>query len=297
VSATGGRLWSEAGRETTESLADDVGKRAKAVRDQVDVDAVHDMRTATRRLRTAVKLYGGEARKKQRDAVEGTLRRVARRLGAVRDLDVLLGHLEGDDVEPLRAAWQSERQKGARRLEGELGRRRFDRALGDAPRLARRADGASGRTGAVDRVGTRAPGLIWEAFGRVLAYEIEPATADPAAIHRMRIAAKKLRYTLEAFEAALPGAAGLIEQVTELQDAAGEMHDAIVAADRARSTIDLDALTDGQRAAIRAFADAQRRRAEGLRRSVGQKLRTVQGRAFRDALAKLVAEMDGTVRS
>jgi CHAD domain-containing protein len=297
MSATGDRLWSEAGRETTESLADEVGKRAKAIRDQVDVEAVHDMRTATRRLRTAINLYGAEARKKQRDPVENMLRRVARRLGAVRDLDVLLDHLQGDDVEPLREAWQSERQKGARRLEAEIGRQRFDRALRDAPRLARRADGSSGRNGAVERVGTRAPGLIWEAFGKVLAYEIEPATADPAAIHRMRIAAKKLRYTLEAFEEALAGASRLIEQVTELQDAAGEMHDAIVAADRARSTIDLDALTDGQRAAIRAFADAQRRRAEGMRRSVGQKLRSVQGPAFRDALGKVVAEMDRSAKS
>jgi CHAD domain-containing protein len=290
----GERPWADAGREKIAELADDVEQRAKAIEPDVDVEPVHDMRTATRRLRTAIALYGSDAGAKKREAVEAELRAVARRLGTVRDLDILLGTLQGDDLEPLRDAWQKERDKGARRLKGALTRGRFDQALRGARRLVRASDGRAGRNGAVDRVGTRAPGLVWKAYGKVLAFDIEPATADPAAIHQMRIAAKKLRYTIEAFEDAIAGSAALMEQVTAVQDAAGEMHDAIVAVDRARSTVDLDPLTDAQRAAIRAFADAQRRRAEGLRRSVGQKLRVIRSQQFRDTLSQVVAEMDRT---
>ena len=76
----------------------------------------------------------------------------------------------------------------------------------------------------------------------------------------MRIAAKELRYTLEAFEDALEPGATLISEVTALQDAAGEMHDAIVAADRARSTIDAGHRRREQ-LAVSAFARSQDRRA------------------------------------
>src|SRR3954454_24199126 len=88
----------------------------------------------------------------------------------------------------------------------------------------------------MQRVAHRGASTSWKSFGTVLAYDLEPMTADPAAIHEMRIAAKGFRYTLEAFEHAVePALTPLIDQVTALQDAAGEMHDAIVAAERSRT--------------------------------------------------------------
>src|SRR4051812_21798275 len=64
VITSGDRLGSAAGRETVNELASLVRKRAKALHVDVDVDAVHDMRTATRRLRTAIALHGQDARGK-----------------------------------------------------------------------------------------------------------------------------------------------------------------------------------------------------------------------------------------
>ena len=79
----------------------------------------------------------------------------------------------------------------------------------------------------------------------------------------MRVAAKKLRYTLEAFQDALEPGAMLIQEVTALQDAGGELHDAIVARDRARETTKAaDDFAKAEQAAIEAFAEAQDRRAE-----------------------------------
>jgi hypothetical protein len=52
------------------------------------------MLTSTRRLRTAVSIYGADADKGDRKRPERELRRVTRRLRAVRDLDVLLKALK-----------------------------------------------------------------------------------------------------------------------------------------------------------------------------------------------------------
>jgi CHAD domain-containing protein len=294
----GDRLWTEAGAERVGELTDELRRRAKNIREAVEVDAVHDMRTATRRLRTTLELYAGEARKKDRKAVEDGLRGIARRLGAVRDLDVLLGTLsaassgDGDaidrrDLGPLRRAWERERKRGARRLLRELEPRVLRGVLARAERLIE-----PGTRGAVvDRVAGRAPGLIWTAYGALLAYEIDSMTADPSIIHRMRITAKQLRYTLEAFEEALVPGATLIEEVTAVHDAAGEMHDSIVARDRARSLLAGNRLEHSERTAIQEYADGADRRADACRPVVAQALTTVRGRRFRISLGRAVARM------
>jgi len=290
----GDRPWSEAGEEIVEMLAKDVAKRSKAVDGKGDVDAVHDMRTTTRRLRTAITIYGEEAPDADREPVEEELKRVSRLLGAVRDLDILLKALDASDKQaarnhhdlaPLRRAWRDERKENSERLADELNKPRFRRALDQARSLVRPSDTPT------HRIATRAPALIWEHFGQVVAYDIDPDSADPDRIHEVRIAAKKLRYTLEAFQDALEPGASLIVEVTALQDAAGDMHDAIVAGERARSVLDDDHLRRRERSAIDAFADAQHARAEGMRPQIGRSLRTIRSRAFRNGLGRAVAGM------
>lgn len=302
----GDRVWSDAAAATLAELVGMVRAHAKDIHGDPDVDAVHDTRTSIRRLRTAVSIYGADADKGHSKSVERELRRVTRRLGAVRDLDILLkaldtatteggGDLDARDLAPLREAWTRERRAAADRLTTELHRRRFERALSDAVHLIDDGHGRSrdGRDGAapVQRISHRAPGLVSTKFGELLGYEIDPLTADPADVHRLRIAAKQPRYTLEAFEDALEPGTELVREVTALQDAGGEMHDAIVAADRAKSTIDPGDLRKRERAAITAFADGQRRRAERQRPVVALSLRIVRGRAFRQSLTSSLAAM------
>lgn len=60
-------------------------------------------------------------------------------------------------------------------------------------------------------------------------WSYEPHIRDPARVrelHDMRIACKRLRYLLEIFEVAFPGdLTWAIEQVRELQDLLGDIHD------------------------------------------------------------------------
>jgi CHAD domain-containing protein len=301
VQTAGDRAWDGAGSDTISEFVSVVREHAKAIDGHVGVDEVHDLRTSTRRLRTAIKLHRDDAPKRRRDAVEDELKRLTRRLGAVRDLDVVLeeldvavptlpGAVDQADVAPLRDAWRVERRAGARRLRAELGRGRFGRALDRAAGLVPAARGSDASPGAeVPRVATKAPGLIWGAYGAVLAQDVDPRTADPAAIHQLRIAAKKLRYTLETFEDALEPGATLIREVTALQDAAGSMHDAIVAGERARSTVRPRDLSKRQRRAVAAFAEGRATAAESLRPTIARRLRAVRSRAFREALGRAVA--------
>ncbi|HEY4190856.1 MAG TPA: CHAD domain-containing protein [Candidatus Limnocylindrales bacterium] len=304
VAARGDRPWAKAAAASLAEHLDTVRGHAKELEGDVDIDAVHDMRTATRRLRTAITIYGGEAPNRDRKAVEAELRRIARHLGAVRDLDVLLetlseaGRSTGSvaaDLRPLREAWEEERRAGTARLQSAIGRARFHRALDGVERLGRVPRRASakhaGDRDVVDRIATRAPALIMAALGEVLAYEIDPLTADPVVIHEMRIEAKKLRYTLEAFEGALEPGPTLIKEVTALQDAAGEMHDAIVAGARARSMLEAGELHGRERDAVEAFAALQDGRVRHDRPIVRRNLAAVRGRAFRESIGRAIAAM------
>ncbi len=305
VRSSGDREWVDAGMSSFGDLAAMVRTRAEGVRAKVDEGAVHDLRTATRRLRTPMTIFGDDAGAAGRKAIEKELRRVARRLGAVRDLDVLLvalteaSHagaeqpLDPEDVAPLRRARKDARRSDADRLTAELDRDRFRRSVKGAAWLlgSGHPHPGSAATGgrSVQRVAYRAPGLIWAAAGGVFAYELDLLAADPTLIHEMRKAAKGLRYTLEAFEDSLEPGASLIASVTALQDASGEMHDAIVARDRARAFVDATHLGRAPRDAIRAFAERQDRRAEQDRSTIATRLAVVQGRRFRDALGRPVS--------
>jgi CHAD domain-containing protein len=63
-------------------------------------------------------------------------------------------------------------------------------------------------------------------------------------IHNLRIAAKRLRYSLELFRFALPSeAGGLIDEVKEIQEHIGDMHDADVMIERVMEIINDDVTT------------------------------------------------------
>jgi CHAD domain-containing protein len=58
-----------------------------------DVEAVHDMRVAIRRLRSALRTFGDASPRKGRKRIAKSARRLGRALGGVRDADVHLAAL------------------------------------------------------------------------------------------------------------------------------------------------------------------------------------------------------------
>jgi CHAD domain-containing protein len=208
------------------------------------IDAVHDMRVATRRLRVAFRLFGSYYKRGLVRDLEADLRKTGRTLGAARDLDVFnktarqylrsLPKQQRSDLNPLLASWKRQRQIAHRDLIDYF----------DSPRYARLVDklgdflttpgagvsGSKGSSAVPSQVRHVLAGAVWQRYETVRAYEAVLPEAAPETLHALRIECKYLRYTLEFFQEVLgPGTAPVIRQVIAVQDHLGEIQDAQVA--------------------------------------------------------------------
>jgi CHAD domain-containing protein/transposase-like protein len=216
-----------------------------------DIEALHDMRVATRRMRSALRVVKPFFKKKAIKPYRKQLRRIARALGDVRDQDVMLEkaqHFVDDhpaaDLSPLLDHWQEQREKARRALLAQLDSAKFDRFVSEfynfliTPGAGARALSDAQKIVAY-RVQHVAPRLIYERYARVRAYE--PVIEDAAfeTLHALRIDGKRLRYTLEFFEEVLgPEARDVIKELKKLQDHLGDLNDAVVAGDVLRAFTD-----------------------------------------------------------
>ena len=204
-----------------------------------DPEDLHKMRVATRRMRAAWRVFDGAYRPKVQRRYVKELRSIARVLGEVRDIDVLLADLESyigqlpgpgrEAVEPLRAAWRREREIARKRMLTKLDSKAYREFVDDYLDFTESPGTAEimtplGRPSLVrDTAGSR----ILAAYEHVRAYETIITWADVSTLHALRIETKRLRYTMEYFSEVLPvPSRKLIAQITEMQDHLGLMNDA-----------------------------------------------------------------------
>jgi CHAD domain-containing protein len=264
------------------------------------------MRVATRRQRAAWRIFGEAFRANRTAGHRSRLRDVAARLGAVRDLDVLL---EGADayradlspseqraLEPLLAAWRLHREDARRLLLRELDSDGYRRWLDDYAEFVRH-EGLAVRTVAPTqphRVRDTAGSRIQAAYEQVRAYEPVLRWADVETLHELRIQGKWLRYSLEFVREALgPDVDNLIARVTALQDHLGLMNDADVAARLARDFLvdSAGSLSDVESGAIARYLVTREKEIARLRRTVATPWRGVAGLAFRRGLGRAIAAL------
>ncbi len=294
----------EAGRKVmrfhlARMLAREAGTRAGT-----DAEDLHAMRVATRRQRAAWRVFGASFRPGRTKRYRNGLREIASRLGAVRDLDVLLEAAdqyradlpvsEQRAIEPLLADWREHRDDARVLLIRELDSDGYRRWVDDYRDFVR-TEGASvmpvGPT-QPHRVRDTTASRIWSAYEQVRGYEPVLRWADVETLHELRIAGKWLRYTLEFVREALgDDAAPLIARVTTLQDHLGLMNDADVSASMARTFLvehagDLSGL---ESAAIGRYLVSREREVARLRRTIGAPWRGVAGVTFRRTLGRVVA--------
>jgi CHAD domain-containing protein len=229
---------------------------------------------------------------------------VASRLGAVRDLDVLieaadlyradLPITEQRSLEPLLAAWRTHRDDARLLLVRELDSDGYRRWLDDYAEFVRHEGVAALPVAPTEphRVRDTAASRIQAAYEQVRAYEPVLRWADVDTLHELRIAGKWLRYSLEFVRETLgPDADALIARVTALQDHLGLMHDADVSAHLARDFLLEHAgdLSDAESAAIGRYLLNREREVARLRRTVGPVWRGVSGIRFRRGLGRALA--------
>jgi CHAD domain-containing protein len=296
----------EAGRKVLRFHLARMIAREEGTRDGGDPENLHAMRVATRRQRAAWRVFGEAFRPGRTRGYRRHLREVASRLGAVRDVDVLLEAAdayradlppaEQRALEPLLAGWRIHRDDARRLLLRELDSDGYRRWIDDYSEFVRHEGLAVLPVAPTQahRIRDTAPSRILAAYEGVRAYESVLRWADVETLHELRIAGKWLRYTLEFVREALsPEAANLIARVTALQDHLGAMKDADVMAHMARSFLVEHAgeLSSLESAAIARYLVNREREVARLQRTVGKSWRGVAGVSFRRALGRTVASL------
>ncbi|GAA1288103.1 CHAD domain-containing protein [Pseudonocardia aurantiaca] len=227
-------------------LRHDPGTRTGA-----DIEDLHQMRVAVRRMRASLKSARPLLDAAWADGLRAELGWLGRALGPVRDLDVMLLRLRGE------IAGLPEREKAAGevlvgRLVQEHGEARVEMlAALEAPRytalIERLADAIRLPlpTPSATTAQPELPELVRVEF-RKISRAVERAGEDPAdeVLHALRIRAKRVRYTGELVRSALKGTAAgvtvkkLLEATSELQEVLGDHQDACVAEQRIRELLD-----------------------------------------------------------
>lgn len=205
-----------------------------------DVEGIHQVRVASRRLREAVPVMAAGLTGIGRRKLERRLRRLTRALGPVRELDVAL-----TDLAELSARWP-ETHAACATLEARL-RAKRERAFREArSRLSgQRVRRLREHVGAlIDRL-TDAGDVAWtdalavhlsrQAEALVAAVDSAGALYATEALHAVRIASKRLRYALELADETDVAAVGrLIGRLKGMQDVLGRLHDLDVLASYGR---------------------------------------------------------------
>ena len=86
--------FAEAARRTVEVRSQEVFEHAEGVLDTSDIERVHAMRVATRRLRAALEIFAPCFPKKEHKLVLNEVKKLADALGERRDPDVQIANLE-----------------------------------------------------------------------------------------------------------------------------------------------------------------------------------------------------------
>ncbi len=271
-----------------------------------DIEDLHDMRVATRRLRAALDLFAGVLPARAA-ALRSELSWIAGALGAVRDLDVQLERMDEMEqwVDPwahggpeersplfeLRQLLEDERRAARRVLIDALDSARWDRltsgleamvrqpparrsALYRSPAVAEVVDLVEGRHRAVDKAARRAK-----------------RTGVAGDFHRLRIRCKRLRYSLEFTADLYEGSTErYTRRLARVQDRLGLMQDAEVATNRllalARTGHGLPPTTVF---AMGGVAERYRTEAAGLLDDMAKRLKVLGGGEWR-SLAALMEE-------
>lgn len=207
-------------------------KHDPGTREGTDPEELHDMRVATRRMRAALRTYGPALPPSVRRRLTKDLRWLGRRLGAVRDVDVLLEGFAASAADPRLLEHLRRRRGIARdRMLPALRSPRYLRMVSTLDAVCRGWSMEPLPEAALHPAAAHAAAQARKALQR-LVREGDAAMERPDAdrLHQTRIRAKRLRYILE-FHRALGGAscAGMIRRLKAAQDHLGAHQDAVVA--------------------------------------------------------------------
>jgi CHAD domain-containing protein len=240
----------EAGLKTWRYHFAEVLRHEPGTRLGQDIEALHDMRVASRRLRASFDVFGAAFEAKALRPYLKGLRATGQALGRPRDMDVFIEKAnryceslpvrQQASLQPLIEGWEADRTEARQAMSAYLDSEAYDKFLAAfAQFLQPPENGLSSANTAGPALRQIIPGLICTRLSHVMAYEpLLPQIKIPQ-LHALRIEFKKLRYTVEFFREVLgKPAKPVIEMIKSLQDHLGDLQDADVATDVLRAWLD-----------------------------------------------------------
>jgi len=209
-----------------------------------DIEELHDMRVATRRMRAAFQVYGDYFQPKTTKVLLRGLRATGRALGPVRDMDVFiekagiyLDSLADDahaDLSPLIDQWHALRAASREKMLAHLDSDEYAKFVYQMNEFVNTPGMGAVPFNPTDpqpfRVREVAPMLIYTRLASVRAYTQLLDNASYEQLHALRIAFKYLRYTVEFFREVLGSESrSVIDEIKRMQDHLGDLNDADVA--------------------------------------------------------------------
>ena len=207
--------------------------------DGKDIEYIHRMRVASRRLRNGMACFKDCLPKKKSKPWQDEIRRITHALGAARDLDIQIDCLNNLYDDSLESSFKA----GYRRVLLRLKQRRSKAQrkvskmllkLKDSDTLAKMQSRMEKLAAHSDDTYLYTPSMYQRAFKNInthleafLSYQDDIRSPEKIEkLHAMRIAGKQLRYTIEIFapiydKALLP----FTQVMKELQDQLGTIHD------------------------------------------------------------------------
>jgi CHAD domain-containing protein len=260
------------------------------IRQDIDVEFLHDFRVAVRRTRAGLAQIEGIFPPDATDRFKESFARLGKLTNRLRDLDVhLLRKRDYESMLPasLRAALQPMFDELGQEREAEHGRVAEILAGGEYRQMLSTwreyLDDRAGREGPNARmpIGALARRLIRKRHRRVIrtGRKIGPASPD-ADLHALRIEMKKLRYLLEFFASLCrPDAVEpLVKRLRQWQDTLGEYNDLSIEGEELRRHLErVDSSTE-MAAALGCLIQKLGRRRQAARTELARSFRTLGGK-------------------
>jgi triphosphatase len=208
-----------------------------------DIEAVHDMRVATRRFRAAIHIFAAGFSASSLKFLQKGLKQTAKMLGKVRDLDVFLEKLriyqqqfplaEQTELAPLLEYFDLQREIARTKLLSYLESAAYEKFKTKTTHFLQQEHHIvheKSHKPTPFQIAHIAPALIYKRYEAIRVYEPFLIDASAELLHQLRIDFKHFRYTLENFHDILGGeSAVVLADVKKIQNHLGDLNDARVA--------------------------------------------------------------------
>lgn len=229
-----------------------IEKRGSIFDSAETVKGVHDMRVATRRLRSALRDFASLLKRKPLEKTKKDLKKIADALGEVRDQDVAIIALKKlrkkatvqnikIGIDELIEERNKRREQAQLQLLEKISatalkdlKARFEKAISKAVKKEK-----SSKTISFNRAGKKVVGKSLKDFCALTNHIYEPLIDKP--LHELRISAKRLRYAIELYTACWgERIEPFAEQIAKMQTFLGEVHDADLWLESLSRTLKID---------------------------------------------------------